>query len=213
MQLEQMKFILILVALVLVGLQGCAQREAAPHSPAAPSMSPGFSNTTAAPPALEEAAPLRPPAREDAPPSPNVVRSPEPSTPVAAQQRGPARPVRSAGSMVAAPTVPATSWIRQVLLLVPGVEHQRLSDREAAFFRVEDAKERRVPLFEQAIVLANTRAALAGMREIDRPHVLMERGRLRLIFPSDAAPENIARAVARSLKVAEVSRVYVTLGR
>lgn len=67
-----------------------------------------------------------------------------------------------------------------------------------------------VPLFRQAIVLANVRATVAGSRAM--PRVEFRRGVLHLDFDRGNSPQ-IADTVNRALTVPEVTRVKVTLPR
>ncbi len=63
-----------------------------------------------------------------------------------------------------------------------------------------------VPLFRQAIVLANVRAAVAGLPA--QPKTEFQRGLLTLTFPRGTQAE-VAAAVNRALAVPEVSRLQV----
>ena len=65
-----------------------------------------------------------------------------------------------------------------------------------------------VPLFRQAIVLANVRAAVAGLPA--QPKTEFQRGLLTLTFPRGTQAE-VAAAVNRALAVPEVSRIQVIL--
>ncbi len=65
-----------------------------------------------------------------------------------------------------------------------------------------------VPLFRQAIVLANVRAAVAGLPA--QPKTEFQRGLLTLTFPRGTQAE-VATAVNRALTVPEVSRLQVIL--
>jgi hypothetical protein len=65
-----------------------------------------------------------------------------------------------------------------------------------------------VPLFRQAIVLAEVRAALA--RTPARPQAEIRRGQLTLIFSQGTTPQ-IADAINRTLGVPEVQRLTVIL--
>jgi len=61
-----------------------------------------------------------------------------------------------------------------------------------------------VPLFRQAIVLANVRAAIAGLPA--PPKAEFQRGLLTLTF-GQATSEQIAAAVNRAIEVPEVTRL------
>jgi hypothetical protein len=63
-----------------------------------------------------------------------------------------------------------------------------------------------VPLFRQAIVLANVRAAVAGLPA--QPRAEFQRGLLTLTFPRGTGPE-VAAAVNRAIEVPEVTRLRV----
>jgi len=63
-----------------------------------------------------------------------------------------------------------------------------------------------VPLFRQAIVLANVRAAVAGLPT--QPKAEFQRGLLTLTFPN-GTEEEVTAAVNRALAVPEVSRIQV----
>ena len=63
-----------------------------------------------------------------------------------------------------------------------------------------------VPLFRQAIVLANVRAAVAGLPA--QPKAEFQRGLLTLTFPRGTQAE-MAAAVNRAFAVPEVSRIQV----
>ena len=65
-----------------------------------------------------------------------------------------------------------------------------------------------VPLFRQAIVLANVRAAVAGLPA--QPKTEFQRGLLTLTFPRGTQAE-VAAAVNRALAIPEVSRLQVIL--
>ena len=65
-----------------------------------------------------------------------------------------------------------------------------------------------VPLFRQAIVLANVRAAVAGLHA--QPKTEFQRGLLTLTFPRGTQAE-VAAAVNRALAIPEVSRLQVIL--
>lgn len=63
-----------------------------------------------------------------------------------------------------------------------------------------------VPLFRQAIVLANVRAAVAGLPA--QPKAEFQRGLLTLTFPRGTQPE-VATAINRALAIPEVTRLRV----
>ncbi len=63
-----------------------------------------------------------------------------------------------------------------------------------------------VPLFRQAIVLANVRAAVAGLPA--QPKAEFQRGLLTLTFPRGTQPE-VATAINRTLAIPEVTRLRV----
>jgi hypothetical protein len=63
-----------------------------------------------------------------------------------------------------------------------------------------------VPLFRQAIVLANVRAAVAGLPA--QPQAEFQRGLLTLTFPRGTQPE-VATAINRTLAIPEVTRLRV----
>ena len=63
-----------------------------------------------------------------------------------------------------------------------------------------------VPLFRQAIVLANVRAAVAGLPA--QPKAEFQRGLLTLTFPRGTQAE-MAAAMNRAFAVPEVSRIQV----
>jgi len=65
-----------------------------------------------------------------------------------------------------------------------------------------------VPLFRQAIVLANVRAAIAGLPA--PPKAEFQRGLLTLTF-GQATSEQIASAVNRAIEVPEVTRLRANL--
>jgi hypothetical protein len=65
-----------------------------------------------------------------------------------------------------------------------------------------------VPLFRQAIVLANVRAAIAGLPA--PPKAEFQRGLLTLTF-GQASSEQIASAVNRAIEVPEVTRLRANL--
>jgi len=65
-----------------------------------------------------------------------------------------------------------------------------------------------VPLFRQAIVLANVRAAVAGLPA--QPKAEFQRGLLTLTFPNSSQPE-ITAAINRALAVPEVNRLRANL--
>lgn len=65
-----------------------------------------------------------------------------------------------------------------------------------------------VPLFRQAIVLANVRAAVAGLPA--QPKAEFRRGLLTLTFLDGTQPE-IAAAINRALSVPEVTKLRATL--
>jgi hypothetical protein len=65
-----------------------------------------------------------------------------------------------------------------------------------------------VPLFRQAIVLANVRAAMAGLPA--PPKAEFQRGLLTLTF-GQASSEQIASAVNRAIEVPEVTRLRANL--
>lgn len=66
-----------------------------------------------------------------------------------------------------------------------------------------------VPLFRQAIVLANVRAAVADLPS--PPHAEFRQGLLTLKF-REASPEQISTAVNRAMTVPEVTRVRTVIG-
>ena len=63
-----------------------------------------------------------------------------------------------------------------------------------------------VPLFRQAIVLANVRATVAGLPA--QPKAEFQRGLLTLTFPNGTEAE-VEAAVKRALAVPEVRRIQV----
>jgi hypothetical protein len=63
-----------------------------------------------------------------------------------------------------------------------------------------------VPLFRQAIVLANVRAAVAGLPA--PPQAEFRQGLLTLRF-RETTPDQVAAAVNRAMSVPEVTRVQV----
>ncbi len=65
-----------------------------------------------------------------------------------------------------------------------------------------------VPLFRQAIVLANVRAAVAGLPA--QPKAEFQRGLLTLTFPRGTRPE-VAAAINRAIEVPEVTRLRAIL--
>jgi len=65
-----------------------------------------------------------------------------------------------------------------------------------------------VPLFRQAIVLANVRAAVAGLPA--QPKAEFQRGLLTLTFPP-ATQSEVTAAINRVLSVSEVNRVRANL--
>jgi hypothetical protein len=65
-----------------------------------------------------------------------------------------------------------------------------------------------VPLFRQAIVLANVRAALSG--STPEPRTEFRRGLLSLSF-DQGNPSQIASSINRALSVPEVNRLVVDL--
>jgi hypothetical protein len=65
-----------------------------------------------------------------------------------------------------------------------------------------------VPLFRQAIVLANVRSAVADLPA--QPKAEFQRGLLPLTFPRGKQAE-VAAAVNRAFAVPEVSRIQVVL--
>jgi len=67
-----------------------------------------------------------------------------------------------------------------------------------------------VPLFRQAIVLANVRAAVAAARV--EPRTDFQRGQLSLVFNKGTSPQ-IADAINRALAVPEVNHLTVQLPR
>lgn len=159
-------------------------------------------------------APATPPVQQPAATPPTVTPSPAPnrtSLPSAQVTATPARPVRSSTSPAVRQPAPVPSWAGQVAGLIPGTSFEQNGPKSAWFFR--EVRNRRIPLFEQAIVLTAVRAELAGIRELDRPFVAMEDGRVRLLFPSDATPDVVARVLGRTLGVKGVDRVAVVLGR
>ena len=72
--------------------------------------------------------------------------------------------------------------------------------------RVGATQAQPVPLFRQAIVLANVRAAVAGLPA--QPKAEFQRGLLTLTFPRGTQAE-MAAAVNRAFAVPEVSRIQV----
>ena len=72
--------------------------------------------------------------------------------------------------------------------------------------RAGAAQAQPVPLFRQAIVLANVRAAVAGLPA--QPKAEFQRGLLTLTFPRGTQAE-MAAAVNRAFAVPEVSRIQV----
>jgi len=194
----------LLLALVF-SLAACASRQdrSAPAPAILPPPDPAISPAPATPPVQQPAA--TPPTVT---PPPVPVRSAPPSAQVTVT---PARPVRSSTSPAVRQPAPVPSWAGQVALLLPGTSFEQTGPKNAWFFR--EVRNRRIPLFEQAIVLTAVRAELAGIRELDRPFVAMEDGRVRLLFPSDATPDVVARVLGRTLGVKGVDRVAVVLGR
>ena len=65
-----------------------------------------------------------------------------------------------------------------------------------------------VPLFRQAIVLANVRAAVAGLPA--QPKAEFQRGLLTLTFPRGTQPE-VATAINQALTIPEVTRLRANL--
>ena len=76
--------------------------------------------------------------------------------------------------------------------------------------RAGAAQAQPVPLFRQAIVLANVRAAVAGLPA--QPKAEFQRGLLTLTFPRGTHAE-MAAAVNRAFAVPEVSRIQVVLAQ
>jgi len=149
------------------------------------------------------------PVRETpAPPAPTAVFTPPrtaaPSAPkpatTRAKPRSTPRPPPPAANPPAPPAPPRPSpAINAKVSREPGGQSVLVTRGTAA---------EPVPLFRQAIVLANVRAAVAGLPA--PPKAEFQRGLLTLNF-DQATPEQIAAAVNRAIEVPEVTRLRANL--
>lgn len=145
-------------------------------------------NEAPAPPAVAEVKP--PPAASPAPPRPAAKRTIPRATP--SPMDAPAGRPRTTQPDLPSLIQASSSWLEHgtTLLVVARGQSQP------------------VPLFRQAIVLANVRSAVAGSPAA--PRAEFRNGRLTLAFDRGTNPE-IAAAVNRALSVPEVTRLEIRL--
>lgn len=156
---------------------------------------------------LAGCAPTREAAPEAAPPPAPAPQHPTAAAPTtaAAARTPPPRPPARPAVRPSIPPAPAYSDLpRMVRGQVTWIQRGEVLAVNSA------AGSDPVPLFRQAIVLANVRATVAGSRAV--PRAEFRRGVLHLDFARGNSPQ-IADAVNRALGVPEVTRVKVTLPR
>jgi outer membrane biosynthesis protein TonB len=140
-----------------------------------------------------------PPAQTVATTAPDLTPQPAPKpTPPQAKPRPAPRPSTTRASPTTSTTPPPTATaINARVSREPGGNSLLVTRGTTA---------EPVPLFRQAIVLANVRAAVAGLPA--QPKAEFQRGLLTLTFPRGTQPE-VAAAINRAIELPEVNRLRV----
>jgi hypothetical protein len=139
--------------------------------------------------------------RPDKQPVPSVTVRTSASSP-APQTAIRARPVAASATHTKTSPAPATDIIALISTKATWIK----PGRSLAVTRGNSGQP--VPLFRQAIVLAEVRAALAGTQA--RPQTEIRRGQLTLIF-SQGTTTQIADAINRTISIPEVQKLTVIL--
>jgi hypothetical protein len=147
--------------------------------------------------------------------------TPNRETTVPNKQPAPSATIRSAASStspqtaIRSPTVSASANTTKATPPAPTTDIIALIRAKATWIEpgrslavIRSNSEQPVPLFRQAIVLAEVRAALA--RTPARPQAELRRGQLTLIF-SEGTSAQIADAINRTIGIPEVQRLTVIL--